>query len=296
MDGNLWNQLYHLVMHTDHPNPATRVTHSDRVIALVHLRATMDNLSINRVTQPEAWVGLRRPRTLPSQSTMSRRLRTPAVAALLSAVEHRLRSVPASAPPTPAVIDGRALAVSKFTKDPDARWGYGTGGLDIGYKLHAIWDDGAVPLVWCIEPMSRPEPIVARGLIPRLPPVSKRRYLLGDASYDSDQLYALADPLNYQLVAPPKRPGKGLGHRRYCASRIRAQALLRTRRGKKVYAQRTLIERQFGNWSVRPEGLSELPKHVRRLHRVRLHVHAKIILNGVRILMNREQLPLSLAA
>jgi hypothetical protein len=42
---------------------------------------------------------------------------------------------------------------------------------------------------------------------------------------------------------------------------------------------------------VRPEGLSELPKHVRRLHRVRLFVHGKIILNGVRILMNRNQFP-----
>lgn len=296
MDGNLWNQVYGLVMNTDYPNPTTRVTYSDRVIALVHLRATMDNLSINRATQPESWVGYRRPEALPSQSTMSRRLKKPAVTALLAAVEQYLRAIPAPSPSTPVVIDGRALATSKFTKDPDARWGYGTGGLDIGYKLHAIWDDGAIPLVWCMEPMNQPEPIVARRLIAQLPPASKRRFLLGDASYDSDQLYALADPLNYQLMAPAKRPGKGLGHRRYCPSRIHAQALLRTKRGKKLYAQRTLIERQFGNWSVRPEGLSELPKHVRRLHRVRLHVHAKIILNGVRILMNREQLPHSLAA
>jgi hypothetical protein len=219
------------------------------------------------------------------------------VAALLAAVEDRLRRAESPTPrPAAVAIDARALATSRFTKDPDARWGYGTGGFQIGYKVHAVWGRGPVPLAWGVEPLNRAEPAVARTLIPRLPVPPRPRYLLGDAAYDADYLYALADGRGYRFVAPPKRPGKGLGHRRYHPARVRAQHLLRTRRGEKLYRQRTGIERQFGNWSVRPEGLSELPKHVRRLHRVRLHVHAKIILNGVRILRNQEQLPLSLAA
>ena len=138
MDGNLWKQVYQLVMTTEYPNPTTRTTHSDRVVVLVHLRATMDNISINRATHPESWIGWQRPQSLPSQSTMSRRLKKPAVTALLAAVEQRLRAIPTSSPSTPIVIDGRALATSKFTKDPDARWGYGTGGLDVGYCGCAI--------------------------------------------------------------------------------------------------------------------------------------------------------------
>jgi Transposase DDE domain len=300
MDGNLWEQVYHLTMTTEYPNPTVRAKHSDRVIVLVQLRAALDNISINRATHADSWVGLRRPESLPSQATMSRRLKKPAVTALLTVIEERLRQLPReslkAAPAQPVAIDARALAASRFTKDPDAKWGYGTGGLQIGYKFHAIWDQGAVPLAWCLEPLNACEPIVARRLIRQLPPTARRRYLMGDAAYDSDQLYASADLLGYQLLAPAKRPGKALGHRRYSPSRIYAQKLLRSKRGQKLYTQRTLIERQFGNWSVRPEGLSELPKHVRRLHRVRLYVHAKMILNGVRILINRQHLPLPLAA
>ena len=52
------------------------------------------------------------------------------------------------------------------------------------------------------------------------------------------------------------------------------------------------IERQFGNMAIRPEGLDQLPAHVRRLPRVRQFVNAKLILNGFRILKNKNQLQL----
>ena len=44
--------------------------------------------------------------------------------------------------------------------------------------------------------------------------------------------------------------------------------------------------------AIRPEGLDQLPAHVRRLPRVRQFVNAKLILNGFRILKNKNQLQL----
>ena len=69
--------------------------------------------------------------------------------------------------------------------------------------------------------------------------------------------------------------------------------LLRSPYGQWLYRQRGMIERQFGNGTMRGEGLGTLPAHVRRLPRVRNYVHAKIVLNGFRVLTNRDLLPLA---
>ena len=68
--------------------------------------------------------------------------------------------------------------------------------------------------------------------------------------------------------------------------------MLETDYGRRLYRRRTAIERQFGNMAIRPEGLDQLPAHVRRLPRVRQFVNAKLILNGFRILKNKNQLQL----
>lgn len=290
MEGNLWTRVYQLVMSVDHTQMGHAV-HSDRVIVLVQLRATMDDKSTSWATRPGNWLGLRRPVDLPSQPTMSRRLRSPGVQTLLQAVEARLREAPDTAPVM--AVDGRPLVVSRFSKDPDADWGYAVGGVGFGYKFHAIWAGGPVPLVWQLHSLRAAEVRVAtQQLVPALPATRAGRVLVGDASYDSNQLYAATAARGYRLLAPAKHPRRGLGHRRHHPDRVKAFQILQTRRGRRLMKQRTAIERSFGNWSVRPEGLGELPKHVRRLHRVRLFVHGKIILNGVRILMNRNQFPL----
>ena len=121
MDGNLWNQVYQLVMSTDYPNLTRRATHSDRVVALIQLRAALGNISISRATQPESWIGLKRPQTLPSQPTMSRRLRKPGVTALLAAVEERLRQTPVEAPsssPQQTPVEGAAASTTRGHRWP----------------------------------------------------------------------------------------------------------------------------------------------------------------------------------
>ena len=290
MEGNLWHRVYQLVMSADHTQMGHPV-HSDRVIVLVQLRAIMDDKSTSWATRPENWLGQQRPADLPSQPTMSRRLRSSGVQALLQTIETHLRQAPDTAPVM--AVDGRPLVVSRFSKDPDADWGYAVGSVGFGYKFHAIWAGGPVPLAWELHSLRAAEATVAtKQLVPSLPATQTGRFLVGDAAYDSNKLYAATAARGYRLLAPAKHPRRGLGHRQHHPHRVKAFRLLASRRGRKLMAQRTAIERSFGNWSVRPEGLSELPKHVRRLHRVRLFVHGKLILNGVRILMNRNQFPL----
>jgi hypothetical protein len=295
MDGKLWTTIYQTVMQIDHPNSNRRATHSDRVIVLVLLRAAYDAQSVNWACRPENWQGLDRPPQLPSQSTVSRRWRTPQVQALLDAVEACLR---VSVPDTDRVVavDGRPLLISPFSKDPDAHRGYGIKGLGYGYKLHAIWGQGAVPLAWSVRPLNQQESIVAAcQLAPRLPASSGKRYLVGDPAYDTNRLHEAVAARGFQLLSPPKRPGKGLGHRRHHPARLEGLRLLRTAYGQRLYRQRSQIERQFGNATMRAEGLGSLPAHVRRLPRVKLYVQAKLILNGFRILANRQLTPLLVA-
>ena len=293
MDGKLWNVVYQTVMTINHPNPRESVTHTDRVIVLVILRASYDNQSINWACRSDNWNGLARPNRLPSQPTMSRRSNTPQVQALLSAVEEWLRQRGPCGEPVVA-IDGRPLTINPHSKDPDARWGYAIKGLDFGYKFHAIWGLGPVPLAWELQPLNVSESVLAATkLVPKLAPAEKRQYILGDAAYDTNPLHAAVAAQRYQLLAPPKRTGKGVGHRVHDPARLRSLSMLQTPYGKRLYRKRTMIERQFGNAAMRAEGLGELPAHVRRLHRVRNYVHAKVILNGFRILMNHNALPLA---
>lgn len=293
MDGKLWNVVYQSVMSIDHPNPQKRVSHSDRVVVLVLLRASYDERSIHWACQQENWAGLAGPERLPSQSTMSRRACTPHVQELLEAVETWLREQgPSDERVLP--IDGRPLTISPHSKDPDARWGFAIKGLGFGYKLHALWGEGPVPKAWELRPLNVAESVVAaKALLPQLPEAKGRRYLVGDSAFDSNPLHQAVAERGYQLLAPQKRRGEGLGHREHHAARLRGLEMLQTPYGERLYQRRGIIERQFGNATMRAEGLGSLPAHVRRLPRVRNYVHAKIILNGFRILKNQNLLPLA---
>jgi hypothetical protein len=299
MDGNLMRQLYAILPTLDHPESAN-VLHSDRTIAWILLRAAADKLSVREALKPTQWTGLRQPVTWPSQPTMSRRARSDSVQALLTTLTDHLRRLEAAAMPdalAPPVlaIDGRALDVGPHSSDPEAKFGYGTGRMEKGYKLHTIWGSGCLPLVWLLMPMNAAECTVAKTLLAALPRRTGLAYVLGDSGYDCNYLYALAATQGWQLLAPQKNPGHGYGHRRHEPARLRGLELLRTPEGRALYRQRTGIERQYGHYGTRAEGLNELPKHVRRLRRVRLHVHLTLILNACRILNNKQMIPLTVA-
>jgi hypothetical protein len=79
---------------------------------------------------------------------MSRRLRSGSIEQLLEEVEKALLLLVVQRNLQVLAIDGKALPVGGPSKDADATWGRGAGGLAKGYKLHAIWGEGPLPIAW----------------------------------------------------------------------------------------------------------------------------------------------------
>jgi Transposase DDE domain len=218
---------------------------------------------------------------LPSQSTMSRRLRSESVQQLLNLLENRLKSATCQAEEETATkaIDAKPLPVGGNSKDPEARWGRAVGGLAKGYKLYAVWSHAAVPVAWELHPMNMSEKTVAHELIARL---SGTGYLLGDAQYDSNKLYDWAFEHGHRLLAPRRKKG-AFGRKYVSAHRRFAVAFLEEGGGATAFhAVRTDIERKFGNCTSFGGGLAPLPAWVRRSQRVRLWVQSKLIVNAAR--------------
>ncbi len=284
MERNLWMQLYEVAMTTPYAGPARKVSHSDRWIVLTYLWAAVHDRPTTWATLARHWPDDLRPGRLPSQATMSRRLRTAAVNALLNALLRRYRGDPRA--DWVKYLDGKPLPVGDFSKDPDARWGRGPDSYYKGYKLHAVWGRSAVPLAWEIRPANAGEPTTARLLINRL---GGAGYLVGDRSFDSNPLAATAGQRGHQLVAPPKKEqGAGHGHHPQSAFRLRGLALLQQPFGQALYRSRSFVERCFGHLTSFGGGLGPLPSWVRRRHRVKRWVQAKLLINAARALLRQR--------
>jgi hypothetical protein len=191
------------------------------------------------------------------------------------------------------VIDGKPLTVSRYSKDRDAGWGYAVAGKGRGYKLCMIVGDGPMPLAWHVDSLGISEQRVAEKHL--LPALTHGGFLLGDSLYDINKLYDLAAANNHQLLAPRKCPNAGLGNRKHSVYRLLSLVLLRTKLGKQLYARRTRIERAFAQLTNLHCGLAPLPNWVRRLHRVRSWVQAKLIIFGAYCTYQKGLSPIALA-
>ena len=292
MERELWKILYRLTRELDNPWGEWRYSTAD-VLAAYYWAVAHDRPT-GWSADPTHWPDDLRPALLPPQSTLSRRLRRPRTVELMTAVENHLLALIALGSYLVQIIDGKALAVSGVSKDPDAGYGRGAGGYQKGYKLHAVWGAGRMPIAWGLAPMNVSEKTMARHLIPTLPGGG---YLLADSQYDANPLYELAAETGYQLVAKKtKDRGRGgLGHRQQSGGRLRSIELLTTAFGVVLWNQRNAIERYFGAWVSFGGGLGPLPAWVRRFSRVRNWVQAKILLAGARSLFFREQHMIALA-
>lgn len=274
MERELWIPLYQLAMKLDTGARDFRGRFVDACIVAVYLWAVVHDRPVSWACKQRNWstphLGL------PSETTMSRRLRTPSVIHLVEQMYERLAGWRADA--SIEVIDAKPLCVGQFSKDPDARWGYGRYGRQRGYKLFAVIDGSCLPRVFCVEPMNAGEPTVGKRLVERLPDGG---YLLADCVYDSNALFEVVGRHGKQLLAPKKRSGTGLGHHRQSPYRLRSIALLATPEGRDLYRGRTSIERQFGWLTTFGGGLAPLPAWVRRLRRVRHWVLAKWLIHAV---------------
>jgi hypothetical protein len=283
MERKLWTRLYPIIVASCQRISHSKVLFSDRWILLIYFWAVLHDRPTSWACQHENWPDDLAPARLPSQPTMSRRLRTPHIQWALALIMEQLRGDPAAG--MLKFIDAKPLPVGGASKDPDARWGQGTRALIKGYKLFALWGLGPVPLAWEVRSADRSESTEADRLIPHL---SGGGYLLADAIYDCNRLYDLAMAHEHQLIAAPKRPGKGLGHCYQSPHRLRGLDLLASPFGQALYAARDDIERNFGHLTSFGGGLTGLPSWVRRLGRVGMWVEAKLIINGVRDLLKQR--------
>lgn len=284
MECEVWDRLYALVLETAKSCRRPRVQFSDGVIVLVFLWAVLHDRPVGWACQSKNWTaGWPQPLCLPSQSTLSRRLETPSVLALQVTVAEKVRG--SGDPGLIQMIDGKALTVGGCSKDPEAKPGRAAGGMGRGYKLFAIWSDRPFPEVWDVRSMNVSEVVVAYDLVPKL---KGEGYLLGDSQYDSNRLHALCGVHKHQLLAPRQKNAKGLGHICHSPHRLHALETLRRTFGQQVWALRQGIERLFGNFTSFGGGLAPLPAWVRRLHRVKRWLWAKLLINAMRIQIHQR--------
>jgi hypothetical protein len=288
MERERWYQLYRLAVELSRGWRDGHV-YSCALIVGVYLWAVLHDRPVSWACNPANWPAEINIGKLPAQDRMSRRLRTKAVRDLLALMEHAIRQQ-TNAPETaaePLVVDGKPLAVGNYSKDPEAKVGRAAGRFARGYKINVLWGPAAVPLAWDVWPMNVNEKVMAKELVGRL---SGTGWIFGDAQYDGNELYDLCFERGFRLIAPRQKRGD-FGHHYQSPHRVFAAQLMEgdTRFSKIFHAQRTSIERKFGNWTSFGSGLAPLPSWVRRHARVRLWVQAKFLINACRILQRRER-------
>ena len=278
-----WPTLYRLVNEVAWTLPRGGRRFADRVIALVLLWAAFNHKPVSWAVQRRNWpLWMQRllP-VMPSSTTMSRRLRRPSLRVFLDRLlEHaqgpaRLTLV--------RVVDATALEVRSHSKDRQAGYGFGSGRKAKGYKLHLLLESSGAIVQWRLSPMNTNEKVMALRMILA---TDEMAYLTADGEYDSNSMHRAVRSRGGQLVAPrPRNAGIGFGRRPQALGRVRSAQMLEgpSPFGRAVLRARSVIERFFGNADSHSEALGELPAWVRTHRRVRTWVHAKLIINAVRI-------------
>lgn len=285
MERELWKQLSRAISDVARSHTTNAYHgHSHADIVRVYLWSVLHDRPASWACHAEHWDHRTRPKRLPSQPTLSRRLRTAATQRFLHALGRRLSQSRGMG--IVLCIDGKAFTIAKHSKDPDASFGPAHGRTARGYKLHAIWGHNAMPDCWELRPLSHNEKNVAHELIPKLQGAG---YLLGDGFYHANRLFRRAAEHGRQLLAPRAHPGTHIRQpKRFHPARLRCVATLEADPfisgfARQLFKQRKQIEAHFGHLTSFGGGLTCLPPWVRRLHRVRLYVHAKLLINAARI-------------
>ena len=301
MEAEAYRRLCDVIDQVSPHRRRARQQFGDHVIARVYAWAVGHDRPVSWACDPDHWpddhdlAG-----ALPSQPTMSRRLRSVGVLQLLERVHAWLADRCAPGGPLKQ-IDSKPLVVGNYSKDPDARRGRAAGEMARGYKLHAIrcgcggCCGGGALRHWTLAAMNVNDQVPARALLARLagdPLDAGWGYVAGDNQYDANPVHAAAAAANHQLVAPPRAANAEVRDtRRNCAARLRSLELcanplaacgLGPSFGLDVLRERKGIERTFGHLAML--GLFAPPPWVRRPHRVATWVVVKRCLQMVRLL------------
>jgi hypothetical protein len=281
MEHQLWKSIVALLVTLGNKPPSARFDFSDERIVQVFYWAVIHDRPISWASSRKNWpIHLRRQR-VPSNSTMSRRLRTAPVRKLLDALEQRV-----VAPKKPGlfwVIDGKPLVIGGASHDRQAGFGRAVRGKARGYKIHAIVGREGIA-AWRVAPMNMDERVMAARLVRS---TTIQGYLVADSNYDSNPLHDVCDQLDELQLITPRRFGKshGLGHHYHSPSRLRS--IERTENPFPEFANqllhdRDLIERSYGNLVNWGGGLTTLPPWVRTHRRVHRWAQAKLVLSTLR--------------
>lgn len=267
----------------DHHN--LRHLHSNSTVVCVFLWAALHDRPVLWSCDPGNWPWHLRPKSLPSQSCMSRRLRSLGVMQLLELAYVELHEQLPSG--MLKFIDAKPLAVGGCSKDADALYGRAASGKAKGYKLFALIDatSGAADH-WLVGPMNWSEQKAAAILLER---IHGPMVIVGDGEYDTSPLYDLAASRQAALLAPPPRAAKGTGHHYLSPHRANGLALARSSAGMQLLMARIGIELHFAHLTSASAGLGPLPAWVRRPHRVAVWVAAKLLIDLQRRLRLAEQ-------
>lgn len=281
MERELWFQLYNLARELD--TKKRNEFYRNWEIVAVYFWAVIHDRPTSWACDRRNWQDLTLVR-IPNQSTMSRRLRSAQVQELVDEIYQSFLAFAVLL--RYLCIDGKPLPVGSHSHDPEAKLGRAGSGFAKGYKLHAIWGMSPIPLVFDIQSMNVGESKVAQELVKK---IHTRGFVVGDKQYDSNPLHAAASQIGIQIIASQKRPGQSLGHRRHSPARLKCFAILKTRFGQRLLRFRDQIERRFGHLTCIGCGLGPLPAWVRRIHRVKLWIQTKLIINAAQITYNNPQ-------
>lgn len=282
MERQLWKAIVVVLGEIDKGRLSNRFDFSDDRVVEVFFWAVIHDRPISWACRREHWPIDCRRRSLPSSTTMSRRLRSPRVVALLDAVERRVL-----APKEGEMywmIDGKPLPIGGASKDRQAGYGRAARGKAKGYKLHAIVGSQGSIATWRVAPMNKDERTMARRMLREAP---VQGYLMADANYDSNPLHNVCVAKGELQMVAPRRSGKGrgLGHHRHSRGRLRSIAILENPKpqfGVQLLKGRNEIERRFGGLTNWGGSLTCLPPWVRTHRRVRRWVLAKLVLTALK--------------
>lgn len=268
-----------------------RVVFSDVLILKMYFWSVSHDRPLSWACDRNHYHGFFVPRRLPSVSQFCRRVASDLFQAYLQHVQdaqtnHRQLGML-------NFLDGKPLSVSNFSRDPEARNGWGVGQLSKGYKLHALVRSDRHIVSWAVLPMNCNEMKVAHVLIDERVRVPCGAVFMADKNYDSHCLHKHVHALGGWLWVKPRGAAKHpttlkqMGPARRAMLKVWEQM---PRQAQALYNQRLHIESTFSNLVSFAGGLGPLPTFVRRLQRVRRWVGAKIILYHLRLQQRKQQI------
>lgn len=280
MEREVWRRIAGALKQLPRTRPRNAV-YTDSQILAVYLWSVLHDRPVSWACDRRNWQMQAWRRSLPDQSTMSRRLHGESTERMLRLLLDRLE--PAQRHALVLRIDGKPLPVAKHSQDRGAAIGRGAGGFQKGYKLHAIYAETNRPIAYRVTPMNIDERVVAQRMLQEHD--LGEGYLLADANYETNSLYDQAAQIGRVLVTPRRfRDAKGLGQSRI-HSRHRVAMIQRLKDPspfmRRLLHTRRAIETKYANLTNFAGGLTHLPPWVRG-RRVEPYVTAKLLIRIAR--------------